>query len=192
MKITRIILDMDEVITDFVGAACRAWGTRTEEVLKNWEPGKWDMTEPVGKTIRGTPLAEKEFWDKINNNSEFWSEMNETLFVHDILSVVRTVVDINYHIVSSPSHCPTSYNGKVEWLKSWFGSEFNRFALTPHKEIFAQPGVLLIDDRDSNVENFIKHGGAGIVFPAHHNSKHEFKQGPVLYVYEQLKEMKCI
>lgn len=100
MKITRIILDMDEVITDFVGAACRAWGTRTEEVLKNWEPGKWDMTEPVGKTIRGTPLAEKEFWDKINNNSEFWSEMNETLFVHDILSVVRTVVDINYHIVS--------------------------------------------------------------------------------------------
>jgi len=192
VKITRIILDMDEVITDFVGAACRAWGTTTEEVVKNWEPGKWDMTGPVGKTVRGTPLTEQEFWDKINGDTKFWSRMDETSFIGEILNLSYKVVNTNWHIVSSPSHCPTCYNGKVKWLKEKFGYDFNRFALTPHKEIFAQPGVLLIDDRDSNIENFIKHGGAGIVFPAHHNSKHESKQDPVLYVYEQLKEMKCI
>lgn len=192
MKITRIILDQDELLTDFVGAACKLWGTTTQEVVKNWEPGKWDMTGPVGLTVLGKKLTDEEFWERINGDDEFWENMPSTPFRQELLAVVVQVVRDNYHIVSSPSRCPTCYNGKVKWLKREFGNEFNRFALTPHKEIFAQPGVLLIDDRDSNVENFIKHGGAGIVFPTHHNSKHEFKHDPVLYVYEQLKEMKCI
>lgn len=191
MKITRIILDMDEVLTDFVGAACKAWGTTTEEVVKNWEAGRWDMTAPVGRTIRGKPLTEREFWDRINNNVGFWEHMNETPFVQTLLNRVYYEVDKNWHIVSSPSYCATCYDGKVKYLKRTFGEKFNQFALTPHKELFAQPGVLLIDDRDSNVENFIKHGGAGIVFPAHHNSKHEFKTDPVTYVTAQLEKLTC-
>lgn len=192
MKIKRILLDMDEVLCDFVGAACRIWALELEEVEANWEAGRWDMSLPIQKTLvqkgrreSGHELTQEEFWKPINNNAGFWIDLKATEWMCEIMDLAGQITP-DIHIISSPSHCPTSYNGKVDWLKREFGRKFDHFALTPHKEIFAGPGVVLIDDRESNCISFVEVGGEAILFPRYHNPLHSFRHDPMTHVKSQL------
>lgn len=184
VKIRRIILDMDGILTDFVGAACKAWGTTVEQITPHWEIGKvWDLSEPISGAI-GSFV--EDFWRPIDKDRTFWSDMDETKWHDDILQVVRKMAD-EWHIVTAPSACVTSYGGKLAWLKTNYGSGFDRFAITPHKEIFAQPGVVLIDDNEKNCAKFIEAGGSAVLFPAYYNRLYEYRFDPVQYVYNELK-----
>jgi hypothetical protein len=58
--------------------------------------------------------------------------------------------------------------------------------LTPHKEIFAMPGVALVDDRDDNVRKFRDAGGEAVLLPALHNSAHCLRRDPMLAVRQGL------
>ena len=186
MKIRRIILDMDGVLTDFVGAACKAWGVTVDQITPHWPIGEgWDMAPHIGKAL-GNHID--DFWRPIDKDKTFWSDMDETKWHDDILQVVRKVTD-DWHIVTTPSTCITSHAGKLTWLKTQYGAGFDRFAITPHKEIFAQPGVVLIDDNEDNVAKFIKAGGSAVLFPADSNRLFEYRFDPVCYVYDQLKDI---
>lgn len=185
----RIFLDMDEVLTDFVGGACKAWGAEPAAVLAEWEEGKWDIVPPLSRALGREPLlTQDEFWRPINDNVLFWAGLKVLPWAQEVVALVRSLTD-DWHVVSSPSYCDTSYMGKVQWLKRFFGPRFNRFCITPHKYCFAQPGTVLIDDRDSNVKSFIRAGGAGIVFPRYHNSCHGLKNDPLAFVSDQLQNL---
>lgn len=189
MASLRIFLDMDEVITDFVGAACKIWGTTREAVEKLWVPGRWDMVPFLSKACGMTKtMPDDEFWQVINEREEFWAGLEMLPWAEAVLDMVGELTE-DWYIVTAPSMCPTSYAGKVRWIKSRMGPRFNRFILTRHKHVLAGPGTVLIDDRDRNVNEFSEAGGRGVLFPRINNSQHAWASDPVAYLKEQLTRL---
>lgn len=175
----RILLDMDEVLVDFVGGALRAHGWSRYDFYKRHTPGSWAIERTMG-------LTAKQLWEPINAAGEqFWLDLEPLLWASDVVELVESFT-ADWHVISSPSRCPTSYTGKVVWLKRYFGTDFDRFALTPHKQIFANPSAVLIDDRDSNRDEFIAAGGRAITFPSLHNRLYR-EPDPVNYVTRELE-----
>ncbi len=193
MKKVRILLDMDEVLVDFVGGVCKRWGTTPAQVLPYWTVGEWNIIPPLSSALAAKEgvkvcITEKEFWELIEGDEQFWIGLQPTVFAREILDLIESFTD-DWHVISSPSHCPSCYDGKVKWLKYFFGYNFNRFAITPHKHLFARSDTILIDDWQSTVEKFIEEGGKGIVFPRHSNNQHANKSDPVAYVTKELERI---
>ncbi len=185
----RILLDMDEVLCDFVGGVCTKWGDGVDkdELLKYWEPGVWDIAPPLtkylGRCPTTNPITETEFWNKINGDTHFWAKLKPLPWLQDLLITIQLVTG-DWYVVTSPSRCLTSHVGKHLWITEHLPTVFSdqRLIITKHKHLFANYNTMLIDDRDSNVEEFRLAGGMGLVFPRHHNSNHAYKDDPVSYI----------
>lgn len=181
----RILLDLDEVLCDFIGGAVSLWDRSIQDVQAHWTLGDWNVLPALGLSL-GYPLSTEEFWKRIDQHgSYFWHSLTPHRWVNPLIKLVESLTK-DWHVVSSPSWSVDSYVGKVQWLKTQFGRSFTRFAITPHKEIFANPKTILIDDRDKNVQDFRKAGGWGIVFPAYNNSLHTLRDDPLRYVSQAL------
>lgn len=174
-----VFLDADEVLFDFIGGACNAHGIEPETLQAYRTPGQWDISRPLGELVLGRAYSQEEFWLPINHGgSEFWENLALLPWWEELIQLVETYTD-NWHIVSAPSRCPTSYMGKVKAFKKVLGQDFDRFILTPRKHLFAKPNTILIDDRMENVEKFNRAGGYGFVFPSIGNSLHEYRDVPL-------------
>lgn len=188
--IKRILLDMDEVLVDFERGACKEFGVDYDRFQEVRQPGTWEMLDALSQLLK-RPIDLAEFWAVIDlGGAKFWTELQETRHAKTVEMLALQFCDEPFHLISSPSYHPASYDGKVHWIKRNYGWTFNRFALTPHKEIFAQPGVVLIDDRPENVRKFTAAGGHGILFPTRGNCLYDLANDPVKYVEEQLTLLK--
>lgn len=175
----RILVDMDEVLVEFINGYLALWGLTRADVLPYWQNGEWSVLPALGKALgREEPVPWPEFWGKIDGNIDFWVNLEATPHFDKLMKTVVKYTD-DWFVCTAPSWCDTSFTGKVRWLKKRFGREFDRFIPTPHKYVAAKEGVILIDDSDSNVFNFQEEGGIGIVFPKHHNSQHRYEKNPV-------------
>lgn len=175
----RILIDMDECLVDFVAGAARLWGLSTQELDAKRTPGVWDITGPLGVTY-------EEFWAKIHEGgTDFWERLDSLPWFWNMIKLVEKYTK-DWHIISSPSEEECSYTGKVRWLKRVMGRSFSNFALTPHKQIFANNFTVLIDDREENCLKFREAGGYAIVFPNIGNSLYNKRANPLSYVRNQL------
>lgn len=171
----RILLDMDEVLCDFVGGALRVHGWTRKQLEQVWPVGTWSIIEPMG-------LTHDAFWKRIDaGGARFWRGLDPLPWAHDLIDWVTNTTD-DWHIVTTPGHSVDCYVGKVRWLKWFFGERFDRFAITPHKHIFAAPHAILIDDKEETVRHFRRAGGRARLFPSRHNSLFEFANDPVGYL----------
>lgn len=186
----KIFLDMDEVLADFVGSACRLWGVTESQLLTHWEPGRWDMTLPLSKMLgRKRQMPCEEFFSVISSRGQTWWEALPALPWALALIELIDEYDYEWKVVSTPSPCQHCVPGKQAWLRQRLGSHFNRYTFTADKPALAKKGIILIDDRQDTVEKFIAAGGLGIVFPRHHNCNYQYKSDPVSYVKQQLREL---
>lgn len=191
----RIILDLDEVLTDFVGGACRAWDADPKKVINCWSPGVWnDLAPAVSHAIgRPAPLSDDELWARLNGMGEgFWLGLKPLPWFDAVLDLVQSVTD-DWFIVTSPGRSPSGYAGKAEWLRRTFGPDFDRFAVTPHKHVFAAPETLLLDDCDANCHRFLHDpksgrptGGQAVVFPRRWNHLYDYAADPLPVVRDTL------
>ena len=110
----RILLDMDGVLVDFISGACAAWGVSSEDVLRYWQPGEWDIVHPLCLALGfPEPISNNQFWARLEGDS-FWLGLEPLPWLDDLLELVKGYTK-DWHIVTSPSLCPTSYDGKVKW-----------------------------------------------------------------------------
>lgn len=183
MEKPTILIDMDEVLVDFMTGACLAHGWSPQYLASKRKPGVWCLAKTMG-------LSLGQFWQPINKAGEpFWLSLRPLPWMGDLLQLV----DANskeWHIVSSPSHDPSCYSGKVAWLKNYFGNTFDRFVLTPHKHLFAKSSAILIDDKEENTAEFCQAGGKAVLFPSLTNLLSEYVSEPVDYVKFSLMEIK--
>ena len=172
-------VDIDEVLVDFIGAAMSLHGIKLSQVHHMWPETTWSASEALG-------WSNNKFWKPINEaGAEFWENLVDKPWINDILFMISGRFSESY-LVSAPSLCPTSYTGKVKWIRNRFGSGFDKFILTPHKELLAAPDRILIDDNPHNVQNFRDNGGQAVLFPFWGNENRKHLDNPVNFLRESL------
>jgi len=143
-----IFLDMDGVVSDFDKYA--------NEILGYSTPG--------GKRY---PL---EDWAKISANPRFYRHLDlcpyADLLVNKVCELAKAKgYDVKFlTAIPRANDVPWCFNDKVEWAQQnfpeipvWFGP------YSHDKQHHCQPGDILIDDRDDNINEWNRVGGIGIL-----------------------------
>jgi hypothetical protein len=142
----KIYCDMDGVLCDF--------NSRFKQINpENLTPGEY-IAE----------YSESEFWKLIGSSYEdkekFWSEMS---WMPDGKQLWEYISKYNPTLLSAPSYDASSRYGKRLWVdKNLPGVELI-LAAAKKKQNYSKPNRILIDDKASNVEQWISKGGEGIL-----------------------------
>jgi hypothetical protein len=139
----KIFSDMDGVLTDFDGSFVKySKGIQPRDYEKKFgKDGFWELIDGEGGVgfWAGMPWMEdgKEYWNYIK--------------------------DYDTELLSSPSRSETSRLGKRLWVKNNMPGVKLTLAQAYNKKNYAEPNHILIDDRESNIEQWREAGGIGIL-----------------------------
>ena len=168
-----ILLDMDEVLVDFIGGVARLFGVTRKRLERHAPKESQDVVVALAVMLnRSHEDCEQLMWDRINKEGRsFWSTLQPMPYIEKLLEVVGE----SFYIVTSPSNCISAYSGKAKWIQHWFGDLdwADRLVVTKHKHLLAREDRILIDDNRENVGLFSKHGGRAILFPGYGNYLHD-------------------
>lgn len=181
MKITTLILDVDEVLADFLGPALKLHGKNQENLIAEnlWPAGTWSVQEAFG-------MSQKEFWNPIHEKGvKFWEFLEPLPWMERLLEFCHDWFE-EVMLVTAPCRGTDCLIGKERWIKRYFGEEFSSYDITKTKEKYASETSVILDDSDANVRRFIEAGGHGIVFPRHNNSRHLLKDDPCSIVMDDI------
>jgi 5'(3')-deoxyribonucleotidase len=182
----KCFLDMDGVIADFMGSLCRAHG-RLNPYADAKALGCWDTEKLWG-------ITEFEFWRPIVDHSlEFWETIEKTPEADELVKLACLEFGTeNVAILTAPSKDHGSVPGKRNWIERHYPCFSKRMIFTTAKAkcFVAGPGKFLLDDKDSNVDEFDDHGGVGILVPRPWNAEHMLEGNLVGVVKDQIREGK--
>jgi 5'(3')-deoxyribonucleotidase len=183
----RIILDMDDVLCDFVGGACTAHGISKEFYYNvHHRPGKFYMHVGMG-------ISYEEYKAPIDQMGQsFWKMLQPTPWMAEVIDLVEQTTP-DWFIASTPMETRGCAEGKIEWCRRFLGSEFDRLILIKQKHLLINhPSHILIDDKESTVDYIHKQKlGHAVLFPTRHNCRRlrGLYKDPVRYVRKRLKEV---
>lgn len=165
MYVDTAFLDMDGILADFVGAVCKAHG-RTDPYLDPSSHGIFEMEKLWGITAA-------EFWAPADTH-EFWANIPKMPDADGLVQcTINSFGEENICILTAPSNSPGCISGKRAWMKQHYPQFKKRMIFATAKHFIAGPGKFLIDDRDENIEAWIKAGGFGLLVPRPWNKLHE-------------------
>lgn len=176
-----ILLDLDDVLVDFTGAACGVHGHDFETLMKDKDPGTWGLHSHLGVT-------KEEFWAPIQAAGEdYWAELRNHDW-YDELIALATFYDEDWQIVSTPARHPTCWSGKKRWAdRNQVSPKLN---LMRQKWRWANKNTVLIDDKPENCELFTQHGGYALLFPQYNNPAFEQRHDPIVSIKTGLEMVK--
>lgn len=149
----KIYSDMDGVITDFNNRYKKYAGMMPSEYEKKFGKDKfWELADAEGVAFWvGMPWMEdgKNYWNYIK--------------------------DYDVELLSSPSRSETSRLGKRLWVRNNLPGIKLTLAQAYNKKNYAEPNYILIDDRKSNIEQWIKAGGIGILHTSAEDTINQLK-----------------
>ena len=141
-KTYKIYSDMDGVLVDF------------NERFKRFSDG-------ILPTEYEQKFGKDKFWELIDGTGvRFWVGMD---WMSDGKQLWNYIKEYNPTLLSSPSRSNYSRMGKRIWRKRNLPSTKLILAQAANKQNYADPDSILIDDRESNVDQWIKAGGIGIL-----------------------------
>lgn len=172
---------MDGVLVDWIGGAAALFGRDRDEVFKHSSVRHDRIHEALG-------VDESTFRTRLNTaGSEFWANLQLLPWAEDLLSVAGR--NSRICILSSPSSSDVhgSVDGKVQWLRNYFGSSFRSYLLGGEKFHSAHSEAVLIDDYEHNTDLFKDHGGHVILVPQPWNSRRHLLREDGKLLLEELR-----
>lgn len=163
----RILLDMDGVLADFIGGACKAHG-RPSPYTEPDNLGKWDIDKLWG-------MDSDAFWAPLLG-CQFWLNLEPTV---ECMRIIELAVDSvgrqNVGICTRPpcQDYPESVRGKRGWIRRHCPELIDRMVFCIDKTFCANPNTLLIDDNEHNITSFWYAGGSSVLVPRPWNVLHE-------------------
>ena len=137
-----IYSDMDGVITDF--------DKRFMKYSKGIPPSQYESEN-----------GKEAFWDLITKEGvKFWVGMD---WMPDGKTYWNYIKKYNPILLSAPSREESSKLGKRLWVKKNLPGTKLMLAYAKDKQKEAAPNHILIDDRQSNIDEWIANGGIGIL-----------------------------
>ena len=177
----KCFVDMDGVLVDFVGGACRAHGVENP-YGDPLSAGQWDIANLCG-------IDPVDFWSKMNNHF-FWAGLRPTRDLSGIMNAVESVFSPqNVCLLTSPTESGGSASGKMAWIDRHLHAYRRRFLIGPPKHFYAHLDTVLVDDNDKNVDDFVRNGGRAILVPRPWNRDHAISGDSVRYVEGRLDEL---
>lgn len=165
VKIDTVFIDMDGVVADFVGGVCKLHDLDYRSLTYGMQ-GSYDIA-------RHTCMSANDFWTHLDQDEKFWENLELTEEAESIMSLLENHFKAkNCYFLSSPAMSPNCFYGKAAWIHKHFPGYINRLILTGHKHFVASPNRLLVDDSDTNIAKFKKHGGNTLLIPRPWNSGH--------------------
>jgi 5'(3')-deoxyribonucleotidase len=147
-------LDMDGVLVDCVGGAIAAH----------------DLKVPITSLAYDLPpqfgMTEESFWGVLGY--DFWVNLNWTQEGQHLLTELERVCGNHIVLLTGITHgtdVPGVREGKADWVRKHLPAYKHRCFIGSPKVALASPNKLLIDDFDSNHENFLAAGGQSILVP---------------------------
>lgn len=164
----RIYLDMDGVMTDFVGRVLDTWprsipepGPYTGRSMTETDIDAWAIEDRIG-------VSREVFWASIDTPL-WWRTLADYPWSTALFEMLSFYGNVTY--LTSPSRSPGAASGKLSWIQYRHGREFSNWIFTNHKEHVAGPGKILLDDSEKNCEAWRQAGGKAILFPQYWNEK---------------------
>jgi len=155
----KIYVDLDGVIADFDSRYKHFTGLTPKEM------------DAQLITQYGDKKAKDIFWTKIDPiGPKFWSEMD---FMSDAQELLDFLKPYSFKFLLSPSRSKTSEEGKKQFVQKHFPNIELILRIASKKQEFSEPNAILIDDRDSNIEQWRAKGGIGIL---HKSASNTIKQ----------------
>lgn len=154
---TKILLDMDGVIANFIAGTCRLHSVRNPyDDPKNY--GQIDIQDLIG-------IAGPAFWARMDR--EFWAGLPKMPDADTIVDLLEDQFGVkNICILTSPVRTIGCADGKLDWLRKHFPQYRRQFLIGPAKEFCAHKNSILIDDSEANVRKFRDAGGRALLIPA--------------------------
>ena len=178
---------MDGTIADWNGGVLKLF-KKDKDVYKNWTPGNSHIETAINKT-------REEVNDAINKaGKDFWANLEPYPWSQKLFSECRKIT--RTCILSDPGRFYRSVEGKIEWLQKNLskynlrGKGFEDFLFGPNKDFAASSDAILIDDNEKKIDDFIKAGGKGIIFPRIWNRNHQYSKDPLSYTLIALRQFK--
>lgn len=160
----KIFLDLDGVVVNFVIPAMRFWNANIEGEHDYPDGCGWDILKATNiyREAQGRPpLDAKTFWDGLNYG--FWRHLPLYPFAHQFVESMETYGEV--YFATSPTLSSACVAGKFDHIAEEFPRLRRRLIISADKTVLAQPGAILIDDRDRNVSKFIEAGGQAVLVP---------------------------
>lgn len=136
----RVLVDMDEVVCDFVGEFCKRVGRKREEVTT------FDVSDCLG-------IERKRFCEVISDPT-FFRSLDPIEGALDGLKAVRDAGHELVVVTTISDDVTGSYDAKLDWLKAhlpWFDVHTS-FVTAKRKSLVR--GDLLLDDNVKNLRKF--------------------------------------
>ena len=172
------ILDVDGVLVDFVTGMIRSHGLDIEH--DQWDD--WNYHEKIGKTF--DELYEPTVVDG------WWENLPLYSWANDLYSmVVRHASDV---VIATTPHCsPKCPSEKVRALHKhgFLDTKSVRYQIGSPKCLMAKSGYVLIDDSQSNYDNFTNKGGRAILFPQPWNKNSHLIGDRLGYLKHELSKL---
>lgn len=167
--IKTIYLDMDGVLSDFTAGWHNALGVPFDIYDYPLPKGLWDYSSVIEKQygIKWGAIV------KVCSRRIFWYQLP---MIRDAHRFYRSLCE--RHNVVFLTHATGVFNecliGKQLWLDGF--TDFNSYEMIllksdEAKGIYATPDSVLIDDKDDNIQDFIRSGGRGILVPRPWNNR---------------------
>jgi len=153
----QIFLDMDGVLCDWTGAACRLFGRDPNKVTATWGE-QYDICPELGITTN-------ELWRAVDAaGADFWADLEPLPWAQELYTLCMSYGPVS--ILTSPSRHPSSHVGKLAWLERHLPQALGAYLMGRNKAACSHPGAVLIDDTEKNIKAWEARGGFGVLFPA--------------------------
>lgn len=174
----RCLLDMDGVLVDFNGGACRLH-KKEDPYLHGANRGLWNLWEALG-------LSREEFFSPLGE--EFWANLEPYPWMDLLVEMVSRAFggSENVCLMTSPVRTAGCAEGKIRWIRKHLPGWERRFLIGPCKQFAASPSAWLVDDSDENVRKFKEWGGNTVLFPRPWNSLFDHPGYPPSYLSSRL------
>ena len=143
-----ICVDLDGVLVDLHQALVRLFGDDPEKYTETqWrEVGEWGLSIPKG-----------DFWGKVRSQGiQWWVNLPKLPWTDDLWQACLDTKAVCV-ILTTPGPFPECAAGKWQWVNEQLHT--SNILIGRPKEICAQPGTWLIDDRAGYGPRWEKSGG---------------------------------
>lgn len=159
-KITKIYLDMDDVLVDLTPEVC-------EKLDKPYRLVNFSGNYFLEKVL-DLPCEPGEMWKHYEHtfDENFWANLSFTDDAFIIIEAVEKIINAkNIYLLSKPTGIKGCLEGKQQWINKYLPHFSDKVIFTRDKSSIATPNSLLIDDSDKQVDSWRFAGGQAILYP---------------------------